>query len=201
MRDCYRCGKPIEFYTDASGQARPRHIDGGWCERNYSASGVNSFAKSARSEESTCFPTTCPICQADVFFIRHNGGSVWVDPPLGWPWPEHECFGEKKERNVRTRTTLADQLQGLPVATAQTQVLGVVVEAAVELLDDTTVLYIEAGSRVLKLRIKGKLGSFLVGRLALFDPNRKRITAFDNENHAFVVMHAEEIDTGTTRTE
>lgn len=36
-------------------------------------------------------PTKCPECGEDVFFIRHNGGSVWVDE-LGWPWPKHACF-------------------------------------------------------------------------------------------------------------
>jgi hypothetical protein len=36
-------------------------------------------------------PTTCPECGADVYFIRYNGGSVWVDE-IGWPWPKHACF-------------------------------------------------------------------------------------------------------------
>lgn len=36
-------------------------------------------------------PSPCPYCRKDVFFIRHNGGSFWVDL-LGWPWPKHECF-------------------------------------------------------------------------------------------------------------
>jgi hypothetical protein len=40
-----------------------------------------------------CRPTTCPECGAEVFFIRHNGGSVWGDE-LGWPWPKHACFDE-----------------------------------------------------------------------------------------------------------
>lgn len=26
-----------------------------------------------------------------MFFIRHNGGAVWLDD-LGWPWPVHGCF-------------------------------------------------------------------------------------------------------------
>lgn len=41
-------------------------------------------------------PTTCPECGASVFFIRHNGGSVWVDA-LGWPWPKHGCFDKPNE--------------------------------------------------------------------------------------------------------
>ena len=34
------------------------------------------------NEEDFCRPTRCPECDADVFFVRHNGGSVWLDPPL-----------------------------------------------------------------------------------------------------------------------
>lgn len=36
-------------------------------------------------------PSRCPYCARDVFFVRHNGGSVWFDE-LGWPWPVHACF-------------------------------------------------------------------------------------------------------------
>jgi hypothetical protein len=35
-----------------------------------------------------------------VFFIRHNGGSVWVDE-LGWPWPKHACFDKPTEPTHR----------------------------------------------------------------------------------------------------
>jgi hypothetical protein len=40
-------------------------------------------------------PTTCPECGAEVFFIRHNGGSVWVEE-LGWPWPKHPCMDRQE---------------------------------------------------------------------------------------------------------
>lgn len=42
-------------------------------------------------------PSRCPRCDKDVFFIRHNGGSVWVDPPLGPPWDKHGCFDTPSE--------------------------------------------------------------------------------------------------------
>lgn len=48
------------------------------------------------SESSFTRPTHCPECGADVYFIRHNGGSVWVDE-LGWPWPKHACFDKPTE--------------------------------------------------------------------------------------------------------
>ena len=43
--------------------------------------------------ESFCRPTKCPKCANAVYFIRHNGGSVWLDQ-LGQPWPRHGCFLE-----------------------------------------------------------------------------------------------------------
>jgi len=45
-------------------------------------------------------PSKCPECGAAVFFIRHNGGSVWVDE-LGWPWPKHACFDKPSEPTYR----------------------------------------------------------------------------------------------------
>lgn len=38
--------------------------------------------------ENFCRPTRCKQCGSEVFFLRHNGGSVWLDA-LGWPWPKH----------------------------------------------------------------------------------------------------------------
>lgn len=45
--------------------------------------------------EDVCGNTACPQCGASVFFIRHNGGSVWLDD-LGWPWPKHSCFADSE---------------------------------------------------------------------------------------------------------
>lgn len=51
--------------------------------------------------------TTCPKCGAPVYFVRHNGGSVWFDS-LGPPWPKHECFvDDTAGSSVRKR--LADR--------------------------------------------------------------------------------------------
>ena len=47
-------------------------------------------------DDDYCAPSTCPKCHAEVFFIRHNGGSVWVDE-LRWPWPKHACFNESQD--------------------------------------------------------------------------------------------------------
>jgi len=69
-------------YGGNSGLGQTYYSDGGtrvWRERDFTS------------------PSRCPECGKDVFFIRHNGGSVWVDPPLGWPWPKHPCFDKPNE--------------------------------------------------------------------------------------------------------
>jgi hypothetical protein len=70
--------------------------DGGWAGRSPSANTSTPVEGRVRSVEDSfaegdCRPTTCPICGAQVFFIRYNGGSVFVDE-LGVPWPRHACF-------------------------------------------------------------------------------------------------------------
>ena len=101
MATCNKCGEEIEFrYID--GRCKPIHQGGGWhCSGSDSdttssqvrSSGVRDWAL---RNESLCRSTTCPECGQDVFFIRHNGGSVWVDE-LGWPWPKHACFDKPTE--------------------------------------------------------------------------------------------------------
>ncbi len=56
-------------------------------------------------DDDFCSPTTCPYCGASVFFVRHNGGSVWFDD-LGSPWPKHACFDDDiHATRLRTRLT------------------------------------------------------------------------------------------------
>lgn len=103
MEICWLCGEEIEFrYID--GKCTPIHLSGGWCQGSQRFSGhsedhyspsigyrYDSPSINKYCFEDICHPTKCPRCGEDVFFIRHNGGSVWVDS-LGWPWPKHSCF-------------------------------------------------------------------------------------------------------------
>ena len=41
-----------------------------------------------KNQEGIAHPTRCPRCNQPVFFLRNNGGSVWLEE-LGWPWPKH----------------------------------------------------------------------------------------------------------------
>jgi hypothetical protein len=72
-----------------------------------------------------CHPTSCPICGAEVFFVRHNGGSVWFDE-LGPPWPKHACFDDEYSAS-RLRTTLREESRETP-----NPVFGVVIETEVK---------------------------------------------------------------------
>ncbi len=97
MATCNKCGQEVEFrYID--GRCVPIHPGGGWHCGSWSkegSSGGSTYFSTAGVREwrmdDFCRPTTCPECGGKVYFIRHNGGSVWVDE-LGWPWPKHGCF-------------------------------------------------------------------------------------------------------------
>jgi len=100
---CHFCGGEIIFRY-VGRVLTPVHLSGSCSgtERSSSFSpGTDSLERSSSATfgEDFCRPTSCPICKAKVFFIRHNDGSVWVDE-LGWPWPKHGCFDDNKSAGV-----------------------------------------------------------------------------------------------------
>lgn len=88
---CTKCGGSIQFRV-IDGRRVPLHISG----ECHDTALVDSHLTVKRSEESDCRKTRCPTCRAEVFFLRHNGGSVWIEPPLGPPWDIHPCFLSKQ---------------------------------------------------------------------------------------------------------
>lgn len=105
MATCNNCGEEIEFRY-VNGRCVPIHPGGGWHCGSWSGSQKTTYhhvsvapTREWREQDFTR-PTTCPECGADVFFIRHNGGSVWVDE-LGWPWPKHACFDHPTHETSR----------------------------------------------------------------------------------------------------
>ena len=64
-----------------------------------------------QSKANFCRPTYCPICNEMVFFVRHNGGSVWFDA-LGKPWPKHGCF-DRDQTVQRALWSLAKSAEGM----------------------------------------------------------------------------------------
>jgi phage FluMu protein Com len=52
------------------------------------------YRSSASSKEGFTAEVHCPKCRRLVYFVRHNGGSVWLDE-LGQPWPKHPCYDQQ----------------------------------------------------------------------------------------------------------
>jgi len=97
---------------------------GGWHAGGYASSYpsispvvVPTTHRWTYKEEDFCSPSKCPICGASVYFVRHNGGNVWLDS-LGPPWPKHACFDDD-DYSVNLKNKLNDSSSG---------VFGVVVE-------------------------------------------------------------------------
>ena len=71
------------------------------------------------SSEDSCRLSTCKHCGKSVYFIRHNGGAIWVNPPLGSPWPKHPCYGLSDENHSALSKTLSvSHIQSLLQASA-----------------------------------------------------------------------------------
>lgn len=94
MPTCWNCGEEI-LIRYMNGFPVPIHISGNWCSAAKGAHAGNpgTVYESIQSFQDTCHKSKCPNCKGQVYFIRHNGGSVFVDS-LGWPWPKHGCFDE-----------------------------------------------------------------------------------------------------------
>lgn len=81
--DC-NCGYGGVYYPSASGASTER------------ASIPASGTRATWEHSDFCRRSTCPKCRQPVFFVRHNGGSVWFDS-LGVPWEKHPCMASESD--------------------------------------------------------------------------------------------------------
>lgn len=106
----------------------------GWCSGGWGGGGGNTQplrtvhpigTRTSWDASDFCRPSKCPICGDQVFFVRHNGGSVWFDE-LGPPWPKHACFDEgytgRALRTVLERDNLEDTHKDFGIVT-ETEVI------------------------------------------------------------------------------
>lgn len=107
MGICDKCGEEISFrYVE--GRNIPFHFSGGCTGESTT---ISKSSSASLVFEKVCYPTKCPKCASSIYFIKHNGGSVWLDE-LGWPWPKHKCFTQEKEPKWLNYFKLtADKLQ------------------------------------------------------------------------------------------
>lgn len=72
--------------------------------------------------------TNCPICDESVYFLRANGGCLWVEE-LGYPWEKHSCMSnmikekDKKNKYIPSGYVSIDKIKELYSKSA---VLGVI---------------------------------------------------------------------------
>lgn len=183
MPICWHCGDEIEFrYID--GRPTPIHLSGGWCQGGEGTSYFprTSFATSGSRFEDVCHPTRCPKCGTDVFFVRHNGGSVWLDD-LCWPWPKHACFDNAL---VPSWFTYIKKLSFLPNA-GNPILFGAVIKARWlpedELGPFRIILAVDGGAkgRACLATTGTNTPDYLLGRVAIVDVESERLVTSNHE--------------------
>lgn len=183
MATCSRCGNPILFrYVD--GRCVPIHTAGGCIDSAWSH--TQDYSGYSRSEESNCFLTNCPECGREVFFVRYNGGSVWIDPPLGPPWEKHPCMDQEKVKGQRSNLVLSAYKFQKEVP--QDSVLAVVKEAETSWsIQSTLIKLITEADQTFVLLMKHNAG-FLTGQLVRYEPSQSRISVFGDPSKVFLVV-------------
>ncbi|EDM65947.1 hypothetical protein PE36_08096 [Moritella sp. PE36] len=187
MSSCSRCGNPVEFRY-VNGRCIPLHLYGGCIGEGNSA--ANDYSGYNVSHESKCFCTNCPDCGEEVFFIRHNGGSVWIDPPLGPPWYKHGCFDKPAEGTPKSslattyNLSLQAKIKGKP-----NLFIGVVKSTNVHWSKDYTDIVIETGKNGSKeIRIKNNAG-FLLGKLCIYDTSENEMWPVEEPSYKFTAYN------------
>ncbi|MBS3953524.1 MAG: hypothetical protein KGZ88_11285 [Methylomicrobium sp.] len=190
MAICSRCGNSIEFrFVD--GRCVPIHNSGG-CVQNVGVSSV-VYSGYSRSDESCCFLTNCPECGDEVFFVRFNGGSVWLDPPLGPPWYKHLCMDSY---NISTECSGSElpslilnyQLNKKEIGNGL--VLGIVKESDVSFTKRSTLTCFESGKSDRYIFLVKNNAGFLTGKLVIFDRIRSTLTWIESHLYSFEILSA-----------
>ena len=187
---CNYCGGAIVF-RHRGGALGIIHIDGTHCE----GSGRTNFTPQlVSSTESECRPTNCPRCGDEVFFIRHNGGSVWIEPPLGSPWEKHGCMYDGDTLVRRSLGPLIGKKRRADFGGTDETYLAVVkfVEASANQKATLAKTIIPSGDSILIL-LKGDARR-LVGELIIVDEGRSEVRSVADEIKAWKVVGPTSLD-------
>jgi hypothetical protein len=187
MSQCKLCGKPIEFVT-IDGRPTPLHSQGGCSGPNGGIAG-GSF----KSAESQCFKASCNVCGQPVFFIQHNGGSVFIDPPLGPPWHRHGCMPVRTDRespeSEPTIGVVSSEAQRL-LGRVRGLITGVVVQADVSKCRKNTILTIAAAERELMVLLMRGGADYFLGKLVILRPAKRAVYNAKGPDEVFKVDRA-----------
>ena len=208
MATCWHCGEEIEFrYID--GQCTPLHLSGGWCQGSGGFSGhtqtpsqyserqpSGNYVRADAIFDDICRPTVCPRCKKFVYFIRHNGGSVWVDE-LGWPWPKHSCF--KKDADPSWFAFFKKHTDSIKPGTLP---VGVIIKAKWLPRDKDLpcriILAVDCGTKYrLCLATNGtNTADYLLGRVVIVDAKNGRLITSNHEVRPILPLTVEAQDLG-----
>lgn len=179
MPFCDLCGQEIVIRR-MGGRTVPIHISGS-CTASvcpsrpgYKSHGSDSF----------CRLTTCPKCRDPVLFIRHNGGSVWIEPPPGYPWQRHEkCFPRESGSG---RTLASDSyIDGTSAASGKS--IAVVTRVEVHRRGTDTILHLQYESASQEVvRVAGV--AELQGEMVICDHIRREIRFWKSRSQVYQII-------------
>lgn len=189
MPNCNICGQSIEIRI-FNGRPTPIHAYGA-CTGVRSPSGSNSGYNI--STESFCKQTQCPKCQNPVFHIKHNGGTVWISPPLGPPWEKHACMHPTTSKADKTyghqqSLRLTTYNENSNSVTIKTEISGVVTATETMQHLNSTLICIDSGEREKTLLLVRFNATHLINQLVTYLPNGRQIWPVDRPDHVQTVL-------------
>lgn len=121
------------------------------------------------------YKTKCPKCQDDpVYFLRHNGGSVWLNA-MGYPWPRHEkCFPRTRKEE---ESPIDDLFASLPKSD------GFVLVTVKSATDGDLVFADAEGIESVWRALPGVACGFLRGGIVVFSKEKKLIVDWDGDTY------------------
>src|SRR3989344_4322778 len=130
--------------------------------------------------------STLPTFELLEVPIRHNGGSVWIDPPLGPPWYKHSCFEDSRLKTERS--TLFTGTSATVEQINENSILGIVKSAEVSHTNESTVIIFETGKNEQYILLMRYNAGYLVGKLALYRQSERTVTVFYEPKYSFAVV-------------
>lgn len=182
MSACIYCGEEL-YFRYIRGVLTPLHESGSCTQAPYSGNVSSSFTSNAAGAfgfDDFCRSQPCEYCSAPIFFIRHNGGCLWVNS-LGWPWPKHACYYKQIATEVHDKYVDASRWLDFPL-------LGIVLYAGRNANSATDSMIIKlTDGRKLDCRVEYVLNPHkLVGLLVIVDLKKEYITIPDIKKYSIL---------------
>ncbi|WP_083387353.1 OST-HTH/LOTUS domain-containing protein [Salinicola sp. MIT1003] len=168
---CNAWNHPANCRCGWGGDGHKGKSPGGW--KALHSHELNSNEKKHSRPETLNHKTTCPMCGSDVFFIRHNGGSVWLDLPLSYPWYKHACFDSETESSGR-RNFLAQTIDERKHRTSSTELFTIIQATTFPRSTTTNIKGWLAGENIYSLTVTGD-ARILAGELCFIDISTKEL--------------------------